>query len=77
MSPNWRMDDGRHKLLCGVARGVVSEILPIGGNKYMWRVDVDENFGRTTTCATAEEGKAKCEERIRELIKDMKEGLGE
>lgn len=76
MSPDWRRDNNRWKLRCGVAQGVVSDILPIGSKKFMWRVDVNEAFGMSTPCSTAEEGKERCEEFIRELLKDMAEGLG-
>lgn len=76
--PSWRcLENERWRLHCGVAEGVVSDILPIGGKKHAWRVDVNGAFGMLTPCKTIEEGKLACEKAIRELIKEIKEGLGE
>lgn len=77
MSPNWRKDNDRWKLHCGVAEGVVFTIPRVNGRRYMWRVDVNDSCGFCLTRPTVAKGKAKCEEMIRDIANDIKEGLGE
>lgn len=76
MSPNWRIDNGRHKLKCGVVEGIVST-KPIGIFDFNWRVEISNNFAMPTPCDTVTEGMLACEKRIREIMDDIRKGLGE
>lgn len=77
MSPNWIKDGTRWRLRCG---DIVATCSPVRVKQWLWRVETDGgycNLAGGHIARSLTQAKAHCEAALRQIMDDIKEGLGE